>query len=35
MNEKIKETFDAEGIRIPYQQIDVHLRQKTGSRKLQ
>jgi small conductance mechanosensitive channel len=33
MNEKIKETFDAEGIRIPYPQIDVHLRQKTGNRR--
>jgi small conductance mechanosensitive channel len=26
MNQKIKETFDEEGIRIPYPQMDVHIK---------
>ncbi len=28
MNEKIKERFDQEGIEIPYNQLDVHIREK-------
>lgn len=30
MNEKIKESFDREKIEIPYDQLDVHIRPKTG-----
>ena len=29
MNEKIKERFDREGIEIPYNQLDVRIREKT------
>ena len=29
MNEKIKERFDREGIEIPYNQLDIHIREKS------
>lgn len=31
MNEKIKESFDGEGIEIPYNQLDVHIRNRQQS----
>lgn len=31
MNEKIKESFDGEGIEIPYNQLDVHIRNQQQS----
>ena len=28
MNERIKESFDSEGIEIPYNQLDVNIKEK-------